>query len=122
MKKQTPEQMAKQHQKRMDECNGDFFEYLRRYNRHTLELTYTNEQLPIKDGKSVFKSITFLNQDNAFSHMSLVKEFISLITAEENKHWGYKQTSQELVDRIINPISDRLKGILDTYPETEEED
>ena len=38
------------------------------------------------------------------------------------KHWGYSHTSQKLVDRIINPITDRLKGIYDTYPETEEED
>ena len=51
--------------------------------------------------------------------MCLIEEFISLVMKEENKRWGYKQTDQELIDRIINPIKDRLSGIYDTYQEEE---
>ena len=112
--------LAKQEERRMKECNGDFMTYLKKYNRHTIELTYTNEQLPKREGKQVLSSYTFYNEDNCFSHMFLIKEFITLVMSKENKDWGYKHTSQKLIDRIINPITDRLKGIYDTYPEKEE--
>ena len=111
--------LAKQEERRMKECNGDFMTYLKKYNRHTIEFTYTNEQLPKREGKQVLSSYTFYNGDNCFSHMSLIKEFISLLMKEENKRWGYKETDQELIDRIINPIKDRLSGIYDTYQEEE---
>ena len=123
MKKQTQkyllDKFARQHERRMKECNGDFMTYLKKYNRHTIEFTYTNEQLPKREGKQVLSSYTFYNGDNCFSHMSLIKEFISLLMKEENKRWGYEQTDQELIDRIINPIKDRLSGIYDTYQEEE---
>ena len=123
MKKQTKnfllDKFARQHERRMKECNGDFMTYLKKYNRHTIEFTYTNEQLPKREGKQVLSSYTFYNGDNCFSHMSLIKEFISLLMKEENKRWGYEQTDQELIDRIINPIKDRLSGIYDTYQEEE---
>ena len=111
--------LAKQEERRMKECNGDFMTYLKKYNRHTIEFTYTNEQLPKKEGKKVLNSYTFCNEDNCISHMCLIEEFISLVMKEENKRWGYKQTDQELIDRIINPIKDRLSGIYDTYQEEE---
>ena len=124
MKKTKTEQfdldkIAKQHERRMKECNGDLMTYLKKYNRHTIELTYTNEQLPKKEGKKVLNSYTFYNEDNCISHMCLIEEFISLVMKEENKRWGYKETDQELIDRIINPIKDRLSGIYDTYQEEE---
>ena len=112
------DKIGKQYAKRMEECNGDYLTYLKKYNRHTLEFTYTNEQLPKRKGKKVLSSYTFYNEDNCFSHISLIKEFIELVMREENKRWGYKHTDQELIDRIINPIKDRLRGIYDTYPQS----
>ena len=106
-------------QKRMDECGGDFFEYLRKYNRHTLSLSLMDEQL----GEELWEgeSITFLNEDNAISHLSLLSEFLRLLTKEENKGWGYEQTSQEIVERILNPIKDRLMGEYSTYQDNNED-
>ena len=65
------------------------------------------------------EAITFINEDNAISHLSVVGEFLLLIA--KNKKWGYKQTTQEVVDNILNPIKDRLVGKMDTY-RTEEDD
>ena len=102
-----------------NESGEDPIEYLKKHNRHTLDITLTNEQV----GKPCWSgsSITFFNEDNALSHLFLLNEFFELLTKEENKGWGYKHTSQELVDRIINPIKDRLVGEMNTY-QTDEED
>ena len=67
------------------------------------------------------ESITFLNEDNAISHLSLLSEFLRLLTKEENKGWGYEQTSQEIVERILNPIKDRLMGEYSTYQDNNED-
>ena len=116
---QTLEEANALLQKRMEECGGDYLEYLRKYNRHTLSVSLTDEQI----GKEIWggKSITFMNEDNAISHLSLLSEFLGLLTKEENKCWGYKQTPQEVVERIINPIKDRLMGEYSTYQDTDED-
>ena len=117
--KQTLEEANALLQKRMDECGGDYVEYLRKYNRHTLRVSLLNEQLD----KELWggKSITFLNEDNAISHLTLLSEFLELLTKEENNGWGYKHTSQEGVESIINPIKDRLMGEYSTYQDTDED-
>ena len=101
---------------KMEECGGDFMEYMRRNNRHTLRISLTDEQV----GKELWgdKEITFFNEDNAISHLGLVNEFLQLLA--KNKDWGYKHTSQEVVDAILNPIKDRLMGEMNTYRDEEE--
>lgn len=93
---------------RMEEC-GTYQEYCRKYNRHTLRISLFDEQL----NEEVFegKAITFFNEDNAIAHLSLLCDLFSLLTREENKSWGYKHTSQDVVDRILNPIRDKLFGV-----------
>ena len=118
----TPERMeaiAAKHKKDLEDCGGDYLTYLRKHNRHTLKVSLLNEQCneELWEGNS----ITFFNEDNAISHLSVVSELLDLLTREENKSWGYKTTPQEVVDRIINPIKDRLVGEMDTY-RIEEED
>ena len=95
----------------------DYIEYLKRNNRHTLKVSLINEQV----GEELWegKEITFFNEDNAISHLNVVGEFLLLLA--KNKKWGYKQTTQEVVDNILNPIKDRLVGKMDTY-RTEEDD
>ena len=117
--KQTLEEANALLQERMEECGGDFLEYLRKYNRHTLSVSLTDEQT----GKDLWegKSITFMNEDNAISHLSLLSEFLGLLTKEENKGWGYEKTSQEIVERILNPIKDRLMGEYSTYQDNNED-
>ena len=86
----------------------DYKEYQRRFNRHTLKISLLNEQTNTFDW--VNHGITFLNEDNAIFHLSLLGDFLDLLLQEENRGWGYKKTPDELVDRIINPLRDRLKG------------
>ena len=93
---------------RMEECGGDILEYMRRNNRHTLKVSLFNEQVEREVWSG--KEITFLNEDNAISHLEMVGYFLELLTREENMDWGYKQTSDALVDRIIEPIKAKLKG------------
>ena len=117
--KQTFEEANALLQQRIEECGGDYSEYLRKYNRHTLSVSLTNEQLGNEFWEG--KSITFLNEDNAISHLSLLREFLGLLTKEENSGWGYKHTPQEVVERIVNPIKDRLMGEYSTYQDTDED-
>ena len=94
-------------QKRLDDCE-DYAEYQRRFNRHTLKISLINEQTNTSDW--VNHGITFFNEDNAIFHLSLLGDLLDLLLQEENRGWGYKKTPDELVDRIINPLRDRLKG------------
>ena len=94
-------------QKRLDDCE-DYAEYQRRFNRHTLKISLINEQTNTRNW--VNHGITFFNEDNAIFHLSLLGDFLDLLLQEENRGWGYKKTPDELVDRIINPLRDRLKG------------
>ena len=95
-------------QKNMEECGGDYVEYCRKHNRHTLKISLINE----RTGEEEFdgKSITFLNEDNAISHLALCSKFLELLCEEDNTNWGYKHTSADLVNRIVTPIVDRLNG------------
>tara|TARA_B100001250_G_C19775440_1_gene779304 strand:+ start:1346 stop:1675 length:330 start_codon:yes stop_codon:yes gene_type:complete len=86
----------------------DYVDYLKKHNRHTLKISLLNEQTDEEEW--VGKSITFCNEDNALSHLDLLVTFYDLIMQEENRGWGYKHTSQELVERIINPIKAKLEG------------
>ena len=100
------EAMNKLLKERLEECGGDYVKYLMKYNRHTLKVTLTDEQ----SGREVVGSeITFCNQDNALSHLSCVCEFFDLLTEEGNQDWGYSQTSDELVNRILTPMRQRLQ-------------
>ena len=107
MSKTVEEQLAL-YKERMEECGGDYLEYARKYNRHTLKITLLNEQV----GEELWgdTETTFFNEDNAISHLSIVSDFLELLTKEENRGWGFAHTEEELVDRIINPIKDRLLG------------
>lgn len=102
------EALQEQLNQRMEECGGDFLEYLKKYNRHTLKLSLLNEQTGEEEWGEHF--ITFYNEDNAISHFSIVGKFIQLLTEEENRSWGYSSTDKEVVDNIINPIKDMLMG------------
>ena len=104
-------------QKQYEECGNDFLKWLEKYNRHTLKVSLLNEQV----NKEVWagEEITFFNEDNAISHLGIVSEFLQLLA--KNKDWGYKHTSQEVLDAILNPIKDRLMGEMNTYRDDEEE-
>ena len=93
---------------RLEECGGDWLEYLKKYNQHTLKLTLTDNQ--INEELWGDHEITFYNEDNAISHLGIVGEFMELLTKEENRTWGFTHAKQEVVDNILNPIKDRLMG------------
>ena len=81
-------------------------EYLKKHNRHTLKISLLNEQTGKEEWKG--KAITFYNEDNAISHLGLLRSFFELLM--ENQEWGYKWTSEEVVNNILNPIKARLEG------------
>ena len=108
-KKQFQEQMEKTAQltqKRMEVCGGDFHEYIERYNRHTLQVSLTDEQL----NKQLWEGteITFYNEDNAINHLGFVNDFLELLTKEENRWWGTGMADEELVERIISFVRKRV--------------
>ena len=102
-------------QQQYEECGNDYLKW-EKYNRHTLKVSLLNEQTNREN--FVGDEITFFNEDNAISHLGLVNEFLQLLA--KNKDWGYKHTSQEVVDAILNPIKDRLMGEMNTYRDEEE--
>ena len=103
-------------QQQYEECGNDYLKWAEKYNRHTLKVSLLNEQTNREN--FVGDEITFFNEDNAISHLGLVNEFLQLLA--KNKDWGYKHTSQEVVDAILNPIKDRLMGEMNTYRDEEE--
>jgi hypothetical protein len=102
------QELQAQLNQRMEECGGDILEYNKRYNRHTLKLTLLNEQSGEEEWGE--HSITFYNEDNAINHLSVVGEFMELLTKEENRTWGFYHTEQKVVDNILNPIKKILEG------------
>jgi len=88
--------------------HAELMEYLKKNNRHTLKISLINEQV----GEEVWEgsSITFYNEDNAISHLSVLNQFLELLTKEDNRAWGYTHTTDEVVNNIINPIRSVLKG------------
>ncbi len=117
--KEKAEAMAKKMQAQFDECGGDYIEWAKKYNQHTVKVSLVNEQV----GKELWgnTSYTFINEDNAISHYSIVSELLDLLAKEENKGWGFKHTPAETVNNILNPIKDRLMGVMDTYQDEEED-
>jgi len=88
--------------------HAELMEYLKKHNRHTLKISLINEQV----GEEVWEgsSITFYNEDNAINHLSVLNQFLELLTKEENRAWGYTHTTDEVVNTIIDPIRSVLKG------------
>ena len=108
-KKQIQEQMEKNAQltlKRMEECGNDYLEYARKYNRHTLKISLTNEQT----GTEIWEGseITFFNEDNAISHLGLLNELLEELTKEENRDWGTGRSNEALVERLTNFVREKV--------------
>ena len=110
-KKQFQEQMEKTaqlNQKRMEVCGGDFHEYIERYNRHTLQVSLTDEQVNKQFWEGT--EITFFNEDNAISHLSLVNDFLELLTKEENRSWGTYSQGEASTERILDFVRKRVSN------------
>ena len=56
--------------RRIEIANGDPMEYITRFNRHTLNVSLTDEQANKQRWEGV--EITFYNEDNAINHLSFV--------------------------------------------------
>ena len=98
--------LQKQLDKRMEECGGDLMTYMERYNRHTLRISLTDEQV----GRELWgdKSVTFFNEDNSLSHMGFLSDLLDLLTHKENRMWGTGRSNKELVERITSFVKDRV--------------
>tara|TARA_B100000131_G_scaffold214473_1_gene206196 strand:- start:439 stop:789 length:351 start_codon:yes stop_codon:yes gene_type:complete len=96
---------------RGSKCSEDYVEWCKAHNRHRLTISLVNEQRDSNEQYFDPIEITFFNEDNAIEHFSLLDEFLDLITAQENQTWGYpKRDNTEVVERVLNPIKDRLLG------------
>ena len=80
--------------------------YMERYNRHTLRISLTDEQV----GRELWgdKSVTFFNEDNSLSHMGFLSDLLDLLTQKENRMWGTGRSNKELVERITSFVKDRV--------------
>ena len=98
--------LQKQLDKRMEECGGDLMTYMERYNRHTLRISLTDEQV----GRELWgdKSVTFFNEDNSLSHMGFLSDLLDLLTQKENRMWGTGRSNKELVERITSFVKERV--------------
>ena len=98
--------LQKQLDKRMEECGGDLMTYMERYNRHTLRISLTDEQV----GRELWgdKSVTFFNEDNSLSHVGFLSDLLDLLTQKENRMWGTGRSNKELVERITSFVKDRV--------------
>ena len=106
--KKLVQDLADKIKKDMEDCDGDYLQYIKKHNRHTLSISLRNEQTGEVDWED--KSVTFYNEDNAISHLALCACLLEQLTQEENMDWGYKHTSKDVIDRIITPIVERLNG------------
>ena len=61
-----------------EECGGDYLTWAKKYNRHTLKVCLINEQTGEESWCSG-EAITFINEDNAISHLNVVGEFLLLL-------------------------------------------
>ena len=98
--------LHKQFTERMEECGGNAVEYMRRYNRHRLKISITDEQV----GKELWgnKSIEFFNEDNAINHMTFLSDLLDLLVQEENRMWGMSFADDALVERITSFVKKRV--------------
>ena len=98
--------LAQQYNKRMEECGGDFLEYQRRYNRHTLRISLTDEQV----GKELWGDyeVTFFNEDNAINHLGFLGDLLEFMTKEENRNWGLGLQDEGLVKRYTDFITEKV--------------
>ena len=98
--------IAKQFNDRMEKCGGDFQEYNRRYNRHTIRISLTNEQTGEEEWGDY--GMTFFNEDNAINHLGLLGDFLEFVTKEENRNWGLGFQDKGLVKRYTDWITDKV--------------
>ena len=100
------DKLNKEMERRIEVSGGDINEYMQRFNRHTLNVSLTDEQV----NKQLWEGseITFYNEDNAINHLSFVNDFLELLTQEENKMWGTGMADEELVERIISFVRKRV--------------
>ena len=91
---------------RMEECGNDYLEYVRKYNRHTLKISLTNEQI----GEEIWEGseITFFNEDNAISHLGFLNELLEELSKEENRDWGTGCSNEALVERLTNFVREKV--------------
>ena len=115
--RETAEEKCERLKQVWEECDGDHLLFMQKTNAHTLKVSLMNEQ--VKEELFRGEEVTFFNEDNAVGHLRVVGEFLMLLA--KNQDWGYKHTSQEVVDAILNPIKDRLMGEWKTYRNDEEE-
>ena len=91
---------------RMEECGNDYLEYVRKYNRHTLKISLTNEQI----GEEIWEGseITFFNEDNAISHLGFLTDLLEELLKEENRDWGRRSSNEALVERLTNFVREKV--------------
>jgi hypothetical protein len=73
-------------------------------NGYTIRISATNNRTGQVWGE---RNTTFRNEDNAISHIGVLDDFFDLL--RENKRWGTTGSNDDLVERIIKPIKDRLE-------------
>ena len=105
MNEKQKKQVEKLLKKRMEECGGDYLEYIRKYNRHTLKVSLTNEQTGEEWEGS---KITFFNEDNAISHTGFLADFLEELLKEENRDWGTGCSNKALVERLTNFVREKV--------------
>ena len=100
------DKLNKEMERRIEVSGGDINEYMQRFNRHTLNVSLTDEQV----NKQLWEGteITFFNEDNAINHLSFVNDFLELLTKEENRMWGTGMADEALVERIISFVRERV--------------
>ena len=98
--------IVKQYNERMEECGGDYQEYQRRYNRHTIRISLTNEQTGREEWGDY--GMTFFNEDNAINHLGLLGDFLEFVTKKENRNWGLSLQDEGLVKRYTDWITEKV--------------
>ena len=102
----NPVNLVEQFNKRMEECGQDYGLYQRKYNRHTLRISLTNEQTGREEwGDS---EVTFYNEDNAINHLGFLGDFLEFMTKEENRSWGLGYQDEGLVKRYTDFITEKV--------------
>ena len=102
----NPVNLVEQFNKRMEECGQDYGLYQRKYNRHTLRISLTNEQTGREEWGDY--EVTFYNEDNAINHLGFLGDFLEFMTKEENRDWGLGMQDKELVKRYTAFITEKV--------------